>query len=107
MNHNPGFDWNGNNQTDSFDSFMDMEVIDDETSSSGYFSPRKNQKNSKGKTLYDSTKDTTEITLFKCIIVLGLCLGAFALSFLIEGGLFAGILSLAAVWLSIKVLKNT
>ena len=110
-----GFDWNGNGKKDSFDRFMDMKV-------SGRSIPNHTQNSSShkafndkeikgismgGKPLYDATQDSSGMTIFKCILVIALCIGGMILPGAADMGVIGTLLCIfGGVGVSVLVLKN-
>ena len=122
-----GFDWNGNGKSDAFDNYMDMKVSgsdssnsdsdESETSTSSTSTHKKssNSNESKelkgismgGKPLYDATKDSNGVTIFKSLLVTGLCIGGIALPVAADMGPLGTLLCIfGGLGLSILILKN-
>ena len=100
-----GFDWNNNGKRDSFDAFMDMEIMNE----TGKSSSEKNSSNgaSTKKTVYNASKDSDGAVILKCIVVTAICVGAMLLPLFIEAGsLFFGIIMLAAAFFGAAILSN-
>ena len=122
-----GFDWNGNGKSDAFDNYMDMKVSgsdssnsdsgESETSTSSTPTHKKssNSNESKelkgismcGKPLYDATKDSNGVTIFKSLLVTALCIGGIALPVAADMGPLGTLLCIfGGLGLSILILKN-
>ena len=100
-----GFDWNNNGKRDSFDAFMDMEIMNE----TGKSSSEKSSSNgaSTKKTVYDASKDSDGAVILKCIVVTAICVGVMLLPLFIEAGsLFFGIIMLAAAFFGAAILSN-
>jgi len=96
-----GFDWNGNGKQDSFDNYMDMKA-----SGGAKTSARGQKKSSGGIVIYDTTKDSDGVAIFKALLVCVFCLGGIFLPVSADAGpLGMAICMLGAVGLSIAVLK--
>ena len=117
----PGFDWNKNGKRDNFDRFMDMKVMskvteetEDNTNVNTESSLSKNTKDEKlkgisigGKMLYDASKDSNGMVIFKCLLVTILCFGSIALPVIAEMEILGTLLCIfGALGLSILILKN-
>ena len=122
-----GFDWNGNGKSDAFDNYMDMKVSGSDSSdsdgeesgtSSSPNSTHKKSINSNeskelkgismgGKPLYDATKDSNGVTIFKSLLVTALCIGGIALPVAADMGPLGTLLCIfGGLGLSILILKN-
>ena len=111
-----GFDWNGNGKKDSFDHYMDMNVCE-KISSDDTPNSTTNKKNSNeelkgisigGKPLYDATKDSNAVIIFKCLLVTILCLGGIIFPVIVEMGTLGTLLCIfSGLGLSVLLLKNT
>jgi len=98
----PGFDWNGNGKTDSFDHYMDMKAADSSKASAG-----SRKKSSGGIVLYDSTKDSDGVALLKALAVCGLCLVGMIVPVTSGMGDLGTLVWLGScIGLSIRILKN-
>lgn len=117
----PGFDWNKNGKRDNFDRFMDMKVIskvskgtEDTTNIQTEVSSSKIKKEEKlkgislsGKMLYDASKDSNGMVIFKCLLVTILCFGGIALPVIAEMEILGTLLCIfGGLGLSILILKN-
>ena len=101
----PGFDWNGNGKTDSFDYYMDMKIVDTSKSSAG--SRTKSSGSSGGIVIYDSTKDSDGVALLKALAVCGLCLVGMIVPVTSGMGDLGTLVWLGGcIGLSIRILKN-
>ena len=122
-----GFDWNGNGKSDAFDNYMDMKVSgsdssdsdgDESGTSASPTSTHKKSINSNeskelkgismgGKPLYDATKDSNGVTIFKSLLVTALCIGGIALPVAADMGPLGTLLCIfGGLGLSILILKN-
>ena len=122
------FDWNGNGKSDAFDNYMDMKVGgsdrsdsdgDKSETNSSPTSIHKKSSNSNeskelkgismgGKPLYDATKDSNGVTIFKSLLVTALCIGGIVLPVAADMGILGTLLCIfGAIGLSILILKNT
>ena len=120
----PRFDWNGNGKRDLFDDYMDMKVmeevnkkndIDDydddydtlpsfgEVSSNYEYNTRIENRNSVSETNSGNYRDSNLMVIFKCLLVLGMCVGAMALY--LSGSWFGGLLLIPTVILGYKILS--
>ena len=98
----PGFDWNGNGKTDSFDYYMDMKAADSSKASAG-----SRTKSSGGIVIYDSTKDRDGVALMKALAVCGLCLAGMIVPVTSGMGDLGTLVWLGGcIGLSIRILKN-
>ena len=98
----PGFDWNGNGKTDSFDHYMDMKAAASSKASAG-----SRTKSSGGIVIYDSTKDSDGVALLKALAVCGLCLVGMIVPVTSEMGDLGTLVWLGGcIGLSIRILKN-
>jgi len=112
MKDNIGFDWNRNGKTDAFDHFMNIKAA----SSSLTAKQTKQELHSEnasgiemgGKQIYDATKDSNGIVILKSLLVVGLCIAGIFLPVAADmEGLAVALCPLAAVGLSVLILKNT
>ena len=116
-----GFDWNKNGKKDSFDHFMDMKVMsmvseetEDNTNEHTASIPSKIKKEEKlkgismgGKMLYDASKDSNGMVIFKCLLVTILCFGGIALPVIAEMETLGTLICIfGGLGLSILILKN-
>ena len=119
-----GFDWNGNGKRDAFDSYVDMQIINGNNSSDDAEESNPNTKNKNtyrtstdnkeikgisvgGKPLYDASKDSNGVTIFKCLWVTALCVGGIVLPIAADMGLLGTLLCIfGSIGLSILILKN-
>lgn len=123
--YDSGFDWNGNDKNDAFDNYMDMKVScngssdnneeDINTSStSSYLHSSKTPQNQEfkgismgGKPLYDATKDSSGVTILKCLLSTAFCIGGIALPIVTDLGPLGTLLCIfGGLGLSIMILKN-
>ena len=97
----PGFDWNGNGKHDTFDNYMDIKAAGESKTATG------SQKKSSGDiVIYDSTKDSDGVAIFKALLVCAFCLGGIFLPVSADAGpLGMAMCMLGAVGLSIAALK--
>lgn len=121
-----GFDWNGDGKSDAFDSFMDTKVSGSDSSDGDEAEDTTNltsaptykksedreQKNTGismgGKPLYDATKDSSGVTILKCVLVTALCIGGIALPAATDMGVIGTLICVfCAIGLSVLFLKNT
>ena len=123
-----GFDWKGNGKSDAFDNYMDMKVSgsdssdsdgDESETSASPTSTHKKSNNSNeskelkgismgGKPLYDATKDSNAVIIFKCLLVTVLCLGGIIIPVIAEMEILGTLLCIfSGLGLSILILKNT
>lgn len=118
----PGFDWNKNGKRDNIDRFMHMKVTsvvseeseDNNVNIQTISSSTKIKKEEKlkgismgGKILYDASKDSNGLIIFKCLLVTILCLGGIALPVIAEMEAFGTLLCIfGGLGLSILILKN-
>ncbi len=111
-----GFDWNGNGKKDAFDHFMDMKVSEEINSDEELnFSTSKKKANEelKGisigrKKLYDATKDSNGVIIFKCLLVTILCIGGMVIPVIAEMETLGALICIfSGLGLSILILKNT
>ena len=119
-----GFDWNGNGKRDAFDSYVDMQIIkvgnSDHDTEESNANTKSNKIDSKpiddkelkgismsGKPLYDASKDSNGVTVFKCFLVTALCIGGIALPVATDMGTLGTLLCiLGGLGLSVLILKN-
>lgn len=120
-----GFDWNGNGKMDSFDHYMNMKIINESNSDddlnkqkiskSTNNSPSDSQSAKEtpsiymgNKKIYDSTKDSNGITIFKSFLVTAICIAGILIPVIAEmEGLPVALFPLGAVLISVLILKNT
>ena len=111
-----GFDWNGNGKKDNFDRFMDMKVSEEINSNNTPNSSTNQKKTNEelkgismgGKPLYDATKDSNGIIIFKCLLVTVLCLGGIIIPVMAEMEILGTLLCIfGGLGLSVLILKNT
>ena len=97
----PGFDWNRNGRHDAFDDYIGMEFTGDSKNVSG-----KQKKTSGGIVIYDASKDSDGVAIFKALLVCTFCIGGIFLPASAGAGpLGMAMCMLGAVGLSIAVLK--
>ena len=119
-----GFDWNGNGKRDAFDSYVDMQIINGDNSFDDAEESNPNTKNNKtyskptdnkelkgisvgGKPLYDASKDSNGVTIFKCLLVTALCIGGIALPVAADMGPLGTLFCIfGGLGLSVLILKN-
>ncbi|MBQ2891843.1 MAG: hypothetical protein IJE45_03010 [Bacilli bacterium] len=116
-----GFDWNKNGKRDNFDRFMDMKVmskVSEETEDNtnvqtiSFSSKIKKEEKLKGisiggKKLYDASKDSNGMVIFKCLFVTILCFGGIAIPVIAEMETLGTLLCIfGGLGLSILILKN-
>ena len=119
-----GFDWNGNGKRDAFDNYVDMQIINGDNSSEDAEEANPNTKNNTsyskpidnkelkgismgGKPLYDASKDSNGVTVFKCFLVTALCIGGIALPVATDMGTLGTLLCIfGGLGFSILILKN-
>ena len=119
-----GFDWNGNGKRDAFDNYVDMQIINGDNSSEDAEEANPNTKNNTsyskpidnkelkgismgGKPLYDASKDSNGVTIFKCLLVTALCIGGIALPVAADMGPLGTLLCIfGGLGLSVLILKN-
>lgn len=119
MNNLGGIDWNGNGQTDALDSYVDMEISESDRTESpstggGAGHPAKQTKAKEikgismgGVPVYDSSKDSAALVIFKSIVVVVLCICGIAVPIAADLGTGGTLLCLfAAIGLSILALRN-
>ena len=119
-----GFDWNGNGKRDTFDSYVDMQIINENNSSDDAEESNTNTKSSKtdikptdnkelkgisvgGKPLYDASKDNNGVTVLKGFLVTALCIGGIALPVAADIGPLGTLFCIfGGLGLSVLILKN-
>ena len=119
-----GFDWNGNGKRDAFDNYVDMQIINGDNSSEDAEEANPNTKNNTsyskpidnkelkgismgGKPLYDASKDSNGVTIFKCLLVTALCIGVIALPVAADMGPLGTLFCIfGGLGLSVLILKN-
>lgn len=119
-----GFDWNGNGKRDAFDNYVDMQIINGDNSSEDAEEANPNTKNNTsyskpidnkelkgismgGKPLYDASKDSNGVTIFKCLLVTALCIGGIALPVAADMGPLGTLFCIfGGLGLSVLILKN-
>ena len=119
-----GFDWNGNGKRDAFDNYVDMQIINGDNSSEDAEEANPNTKNNTsyskpidnkelkgismgGKPLYDASKDSNGVTIFKCLLVTALCVGGIALPVAADMGPLGTLFCIfGGLGLSVLILKN-
>lgn len=97
----PGFDWNGNGRHDAFDDYISMEFTGGSKNMA-----EKQKKKSGGIVIYDASKDSDGVAIFKALLVCVLCIGGVLLSMSASAGpLGMGICMMGSLILSLAVLK--
>ncbi len=105
-------DWNNNGERDLFDHYVDMQIMDETNEPDNSTTQKPNNDKPKGISMggvpiYDATKDSDGVIIFKSILVIILCFGGMLLPVALDLGTIGTLLCLfGGIAASIAVLKN-